>query len=221
MRVRVLLFAALAQRLGTREEWLELPSGASAGAVWARMLERAPDLGELGRTVLLAVNSEFCGAATPLREGDEVALLPPMSGGAPAVITTGLVRGPLGEPPQWSGGAFGAVVCFEGVARNHAGGQQVLGLEYEAYEAMAARRLAEIAADAAARWPLTHIQLLHRLGAVAIGEASVRVQVASAHRAEAFEACRFLIDTLKKSVPIWKREHFADGDRWVEGEVPH
>lgn len=221
MRVKAVLFAALAQRVGKREEWLELPAGASAGDVLAHFDAHLGDPAEWAATVLLAVNAEFCPATTLLREGDEVALLPPMSGGAPQSIVTALVRQALPPPPAWAGGKHGAVVTFEGVVRRDTEPAEVHELFYEAYELMAERRLAALAADAAERWPLTHIHILHRLGHVAVGEASVRVIVAAPHREAAFAACRFLIDTLKTSVPIWKREDRADGSRWVEGEVKH
>lgn len=221
MRVKAVLFAALAAHLGLREEWLELPSGACAGDVLARYETRLRQPAALARTVLLAVNAEFCSPDTPLRDGDEVALLPPMSGGAPQSIVVALVRQPLPPPPAWAGGAHGAVVTFEGVVRQDAGPAEVRELFYEAYELMAERRLAALATTAAERWPLTHIHILHRLGQVPVGEASVRVIVAAPHREAAFAACRYLIDTLKSGVPIWKREDRADGSRWVEGEASH
>jgi molybdopterin synthase catalytic subunit len=216
MRVKAVLFAVLAERLGVREEWLELPAGACAGDVLARYRAR---LGA-GGGILLAVNAEFSPPETGLHDGDEVALLPPMSGGAPQSLVTALVRRPLPPPPAWAGGAHGAVVTFEGVVREDADSGPVQALFYEAYELMAERRLAALAASAAEKWPLTHIHILHRLGEVPVGEASVRIIVAAPHRDAAFAACRFLIDTLKASVPIWKREDRADGSRWAEGELP-
>ena len=227
MRIRAVLFAGLAQRLGVREEWLDLPGSPTAADVFRHYREREPQLGELGRSLLLAVNAEFSAPETPLREGDEVALLPPMSGGSPepgsdsTVIETALVREPLPPPPAPdTHGRHGAVVSFEGVTRNHSQGREVVALEYEAYEPMARARLAAIAADAAARWPLLSVRIVHRLGHLRVGEVSVQIVVAAAHRAPAFEACRFLIDTLKQSVPIWKKEHFPDGSAWADGEFP-
>jgi molybdopterin synthase catalytic subunit len=216
MRVKAILFAVLAERLGVREEWIELPPHASAGDVLAHY---RPRLGA-GGSILLAVNAEFSAPEAALHDGDEVALLPPMSGGAPILVVTALVRQPLPPPPPWAGGVHGAVVTFEGVVRADADSGPVQALFYEAYDLMAERRMAALAASAAEKWPLTHIHVLHRLGEVPVGEVSVRVIVASGHRDAAFAACRFLIDTLKASVPIWKREDRADGSRWVEGEVP-
>ncbi|HET9783619.1 MAG TPA: molybdenum cofactor biosynthesis protein MoaE [Terriglobales bacterium] len=214
--MKAVLFAVLAERLGVREEWIELPPQASAGDVLAHY---RPKLGE-GGSILLAVNAEFSAPEAALHDGDEVALLPPMSGGAPMLVVTALVRQPLPPPPPWAGGAHGAVVTFEGVVRADADSGPVKTLFYEAYDLMAERRMAALAASAAEKWPLTHIHVLHRLGEVPVGEVSVRVIVASGHRDAAFAACRFLIDTLKASVPIWKREDRADGSRWVEGEPP-
>jgi len=113
----------------------------------------------------------------------------------------------------------GAACVFVGVVRNHNGGRSVLYLEYEAYEEMALALMAEIEGDVRRRWPVTDVRLIHRLGRLEIGEASVAVGVASPHRAEAFAACRHAIDTLKAKVPIWKKEFYADGSRWIDGQV--
>jgi molybdopterin synthase catalytic subunit len=226
MRVQVMFFAALAARLGRRQEELELPGTPTAADVHRYYHTRTPEIGNWGESVLVAVNAEFCDPATPLHDNDEVALLPPMSGGSgePAVeIVTLLARAPLPPPPDLSGGRYGAIVTFEGTVRNHtpaAPGREVVGLDYECYERMAERQMRSIAQQAAGRWPLTHIHMAHRLGHLSVGEVSVRIVVASPHRADAFAACRFLIDTLKNSVPIWKREHFTDGTQWAEGEFP-
>lgn len=223
MRVTVLLFAALAQAHGTRELALDLPPGTAAGAVWDQLRRGHPEWGEIGQAVILAVNGEFQPPGRILREGDTVALLPPMSGGAPPPCAASLVHGPLPPAPAWADTAIGAIVRFEGVTRGStpaAPGRAVVRLEYEAYESMAARRLQAIAAEALERWRLRGIEIVHRLGTVALGEVSVRVTVAASHRDSAFAACRFAIDTLKHSAPIWKCEIFADGSRWADGELP-
>lgn len=226
MRVTVLLFAALAEQTGTRQLTLDLPAAAPARAVWELLRREHPAWGELGQAVILAINGEFQPPESALHDGDTVALLPPMSGGAaaaPPLCYTALVRGPLPPAPLWADAAIGAVVLFEGVARGHtpsAPGKRVLRLEYEAYEDMARARLAAIARDAAARWPLRALEIVHRLGSVPVGEASVRVLAAAAHRGPAFDACRFAIDALKSSVPVWKKEYFADGSHWAEGHFP-
>ncbi len=115
----------------------------------------------------------------------------------------------------------GALALFVGVVRNHNAGRPVLHLEYEGYEEMALQELGAISAEARRRWPITQIRVVHRLGRMEIGEASVAVAVTSPHRAQAFEACRFAIDTLKKTVPIWKKEFYADGEVWLEGPADH
>lgn len=226
MRISVLLFAVLAEQLGTRQLDLHLPAGASAGAVWEHLRRGHAEWGEVGKAVVLAVNGEFQPPTMRLHEGDTVALLPPMSGGTESPllpIHIALVRGPLPPPPVFADPRVGAVVSFAGVSRDHtpaAPGHRVLRLQYEAYEEMARTRLEAIAAAAAARWPLLAIEAVHRLGDVPVGEASVRVTVAAAHRDTAFCACRHILDTLKCSVPIWKKEFFADGSRWVDGAFP-
>ena len=115
-------------------------------------------------------------------------------------------------------GEDGAIVIFEGVVRNHSGGRPTLGLEYEAYQPMALEQMRRLAQEARARWPIRSIGIVHRLGRLEIGETSVAIVVTSAHRAPAFEACRYAIDRLKRAVPIWKKEYYADGGVWVEGE---
>lgn len=225
MRVQVLFFAALAARLGRRQEVLELAGAPTAADVHRHYRERAPEMGAWGESVLVAVNAEFCEPSTPLHDNDEVALLPPMSGGSGGgpEIEIQLVRGPLPDLTAWAGGRHGAIVTFEGTVRDHtpaAPERTVVGLEYEAYERMAERQMSTLAQQAAARWPLTHIRMAHRLGYLRVGEVSVRIAVASRHRGDAFAACRFLIDTLKISVPIWKQEHFTDGSVWADGQFP-
>ena len=231
MRVHVMFFAGLAVRLGCRDEELDLPGAPTAGDLFAHYAARTPDLGAWGQALLVAVNAEFCDPATLLSEGDEVALIPPMSGGSGAeheaaagpVVEVRLLRAPLPPLDVWAGGRHGAVVSFDGTVRNHtpaAPDRTVVGLEYEAYERMAVRQMEALAQQAAAQWPLTHLHLAHRLGYLAVGEVSVRIAVAAPHRADAFAACRFLIDTLKRSVPIWKKEHFSDGSAWADGDFP-
>lgn len=235
MRVRVLLFGPLAEALGEREAWLELAGAPRAEDVFRHYQARRPEIGQLGRDFLLAVNEEFSGPETPLREGDEVALLPPMSGGgAPPFAPTAeapfaeapyieLTRAPLSAPTvrvRLAAPEHGAVVIFEGVTRNHHQGKEVHHLEYEAYEPMARRRLEAIAREMMSRWPVGAAALAHRLGRLEIGEVSVVVGAAAPHRDAAFAACRFGIEAVKRSVPIWKKEWAEDGAWWVEGQLP-
>ncbi len=225
MRVRVLFFGVLKELLGRASDEVSLPAGATVGDVVAHYEAQAPKLREWARSVALAVNQEYASPATPLHDGDEVGLLPPVSGGkASADKDESLVRvvhqrivphdivPPLERPED------GAIVLFDGIVRNHSRGRPTLFLEYEAYEEMALKEMRALAAEARQRFAIRNLALVHRLGRLEIGESSVLIAVFAAHRAAAFEACRWLIDTLKKKVPIWKREHFADGAVWADGE---
>ncbi|MGH9534663.1 MAG: molybdenum cofactor biosynthesis protein [Terriglobales bacterium] len=232
MQVRVRLFGPLAARLNRREEILDLPVGATAGDVFRHYAADDPGLGTLGRDVQLAVNAEFTTAETPLAEDDEVALLPPMSGGSDGGVegagpgtdagpTVALVRGPIALAPLRAAVAapgHGGVVVFEGVTRaDPIEGQAVAYLDYEAYEPMALRQMAALAAEARRRYALGAIAMAHRLGRVPVGETSVVIAVGAAHRGPAFEACAWAIAELKRTVPIWKRECTAHGGRWSPG----
>jgi MoaE-MoaD fusion protein len=175
------------------------------------------------------VNQEFSEWRAPLASGDEVAFLPPVSGGAipagPAIEENlcALVRTPIGTSEvvaQLKAPPDGAVVAFEGIVRNHSGGRPTLYLEYEAYESMALAKMREIGAEMRGRFSIRRYAMIHRLGRLEIGETSVLIVVCSAHRGAAFDACRFGIDTLKRNVPIWKKEFFRDGAVWAEGEIP-
>lgn len=225
--MRVLLFGPLAARLGRREDWVELPSGAAAREIYAHYAGLDAGIGELGRDLQIAVNAEFAGPESPLAEGDEVALLPPMSGGATAPEAAAaeliqLVRGPLplsGARAAVAAPGHGGVVVFEGVTRADAvAGHPVVYLEYEAYEEMALGQMRALAAAARQRWPIGALAMAHRLGRVEVGETSVVIAVGAPHRAAAFEACAWAITELKRSVPIWKREFTAaGGERWARG----
>jgi len=207
------------------KDWLgaaatvELPEGATVAALLDRL--RAQKSAPALRGIAVSVNAEYATGEHVLREGDEVGLLPPVSGGATPEVFTALTRDPIEAEPLIAAakqGADGAVVVFDGIVRNNTRGRQTLHLDYEAYEEMAAKQMRELAAEARARFAVRHVTIVHRLGRLTVGETSVLIVVASAHRAAAFEACRWLIDTLKKTVPIWKRETFADGAVWAGGE---
>jgi len=229
MRVRVLFFGRLKEIVGRGEEEAELSEGARLEDLFARYGQRYPELGAFRESVVAAVNQVFVDWQSPLSAGDEVAFLPPVSGGAGLPDTAlerdavRLVRVPIAVAEVVAGlkaPEDGAVVAFEGIVRNHSAGRRTLYLEYEAYQAMALAKLREIAEEMHGRFPIDHVALIHRLGRLEIGETSVLVGVASAHRAAAFEACRFGIDTLKRTVPIWKKEYFEGGAVWAKGEVP-
>lgn len=222
--VRVLAFGVLREVLGP-EVPLTLPQGATVADLLAQLAGDYP--GAALDRIAVSVNSAYASLATPLNDGDEIGLLPPVSGGsaAPAVagspVLTALTRQPIDAAGLASAARQdedGAVVVFEGVVRNHTRGRRILHLDYEAYEGMAARQIAALAGEACARFGVRHVTLVHRLGRLEVGETSVVIAVASGHRGEAFDACRWLIDTLKKTVPVWKKETFEDGAVWAEGE---
>ena len=166
------------------------------------------------------MNQSYAVKGCLLRDGDEVALLPPVSGGSNSLIS--LIKEPIDSASlaaQVKQGEDGAVVVFDGIVRNNTRGRRTLFLVYEAYEEMALRQMQALAEEAVAVHGVRQVAMVHRLGRLEVGETSVLIAVSSAHRAQAFEACRWLIDTLKKTVPIWKKEHFEDGAVWADGEA--
>jgi molybdopterin converting factor subunit 1 len=233
MRVTVRYLGPLRDIAGLEDETVEVADDAVVGELYATLQQRIPQLQQFRHVVAIAVNCEYSSSETRLREGDEVALIPPVSGGAPekhAISETAgmqasdhaaLVRQPIDQAaiamairqPE-----DGAVVVFDGVVRNHSRGRRTLYLDYSAYEPMALQQMEQLARQALENHAVRDIWIVHRLGRLQIGESSIYIAVASAHRAPAFEACRWLIDTLKKTVPIWKKEFFEDGAVWADGE---
>jgi MoaE-MoaD fusion protein len=231
MRVHVLLFGPLAEFYGTREEWLELANSPTAADVYQHYRQRDARLGELEKSLHIAVNQTIVNADHALAVNDEVALLPPVCGGSaalePNVDLIDLVDTPLENHP-WrkhlteTAGSFGAVTSFEGLVRQENASDPVVALIFDAYRPMAIAALRTLAADARQRWPIQCIVMLHRLGTVSAGEVCVVVAVATGHRGEAFAASKYVIDTLKTTVPIWKKEITASSSHWVEGVLlPH
>ncbi len=231
MRVKVLFFGVLKEITGLAEEDLELGAGASAGAVFEHYVERFPRLREWERSVLVARNQRFSARSEAIAEGDEIALLPPVSGGA-SIYTREIVQEPEGhfyaltrEPIDTRSlaartlrGEDGAVVAFEGTVRNNTRGRRTLYLDYECYEPMAIQVMAALGGELARSYAIGRIAMVHRLGRMEIGETSVAIVITAPHRKPAFEAALEAINRLKRTVPIWKKEHFADGEVWVEGE---
>lgn len=220
--IRVRFFAQCRELAGTAEYELSLSPSATVAQALEEVYQRFPALGDLRGRLLIAVNERYATPETPLRTGDVLALLPPVSGGQEGDIFE-LVREPIDARvlvQRLLRGAAGAVVTFDGVVREQKAGRRVRYLEYEAYEEMALRMLQQIGREIRDRWPIDRIGIVHRLGRLEIGESSVVIVVTSAHRRPAFEACQYAINRLKKIVPIWKREHFEDGSVWVEGEWP-
>jgi molybdopterin synthase catalytic subunit len=222
MNVKVLFFGMLRDLTGAREELIRLDDGARLEDLWRDYARRFPRLRELDGVLAVAVNQEIAGRSRPLADGDEVAFMPPVSGGAPEpsdfflltreVIPTQKLADGLKAP------ADGAVVVFEGIVRDHSHGRRTLYLEYEAYEPMAVRKMEEIGEEIHSKFDVDRVGMIHRLGRLEMGETSVAVVVTSAHRPAAFDACRYAIDRLKQAVPIWKKEYFEDGAVWAEGE---
>jgi molybdopterin synthase catalytic subunit len=229
MRVRVLFFGRLKDIVGKSEEDAELSDGARVEDLFARYGRSFPELARFRPSIAASVNREFAEWRAPLAAGDEVAFLPPVSGGS---ISAGsaieenlcaLVRKPIETSEivaQLKAPSDGAVVVFEGIVRNHSGNRTTLYLEYEAYEAMAIVQMREIGAQMREKFSIRRYAMIHRLGRLEIGETAVLVAVCSAHRAAAFDACRYGIDTVKRNVPIWKKEFFRDAAVWAEGEIP-
>src|SRR5215472_4760772 len=230
MQVRVLFFGVLKDIVGRSSEALTLPDQATARDLIEHYEQRFSRLKDALSSVAISINQQYAQAGDRLRAGDEVALLPPVSGGTTsqpnnrrasadrvAIVHEKIdSRSVLAEIRR---GDDGAVVAFEGIVRNHSRGRRTLFLEYEAYEPMALKELESLAIQARSQFPIREIAILHRLGRLEIGETSVFIVVASAHRSGAFAACRWLIDTLKRTVPIWKKEHFEDGAVWADGEA--
>ncbi len=223
VRIRVRLFAALVEAAGTDLLDLDLPPGATVRGALAAAGERVPAVRKYAGSLLTAVNMEYVAPTHGLAEGDEVALIPPVSGGARAPDGAPgrfeVVEGPIDVAAlvaALSHPSCGAIATFLGTVREHAEGRPVSGIEYHAYREMAARTLAQIGDEIRARWGLDRVAIVHRVGRLAIGEVSVAIVVASPHRAEAFEAARHAIERIKVIVPIWKKEAWADGGtHWV------
>ena len=221
MQVRVLLFGVLKDLAGRSSDELTLPDRATAADVLDHYERTFPEKKGLLASIAISVNQEYAASDCQLHPGDEVALLPPVSGGAEQQPYVRLVRErivPHDIVPALERPEDGAIVIFDGIVRNHSRGRRTLYLEYEAYEEMALTKLKNLAAEAIERFGIRNVGLVHRLGHLEIGESSVLIAVYSAHRAAAFEACRWLIDTLKHTVPIWKKEFFEDGAVWADGE---
>jgi molybdopterin synthase catalytic subunit len=217
MHVTVLLFGSLREATGAKELALELPEGAAVAELGRLLAQQFPAFEALRGRVRTSVNQRIVEAGHVLRDGDEVAWLPPVSGGATgrcrlssepldAAAVEALVAGP----------DCGGLVTFAGAVRDYARGRSIRELEYEAYPGMAEAEMDAICGEAAGRWPGARVAIAHRVGRLAIGELAVVVAAAAPHRAEAFAACRYAIDVLKERVPIWKKEIATDGEYWVE-----
>ena len=219
MKVEVRLFARYREAAGRDRVEIDLPEGGTVETAWEAVSRRFPALGQYRPFTLFALREDYVSPDHRLGEGDELCLFPPVSGGAgfedwievtAEVLSERATAEAVGDP------GAGAVALFSGIVRDQTGGRRVKFLEYEAHAPMALAKMREIAAAIRARWPGTlRVALVHRVGRLEIGESSVMIAVSSPRRREAFEACHFAIDTLKETVPVWKKEYFEDGEVWV------
>ena len=220
--VRVRLFARLREQAGTENEAVEVPRESTVADVYDALLHRHPDLERNRDAIRPALNEEFADWDDVVSEGDEVTFIPPVSGGAQSVgvmfeITTEPLDSRRTERAVTHAGA-GAICTFTGIVRDNSRGRSVTHLEYEAFESMAIAQMKKIAEEIAGKWPDARVAMLHRTGRLEIGEPSVVVSASAPHRAEAIAACKWGIDRLKESVPVWKKEHASDGTFWIEGD---
>lgn len=226
IRITALLFGQAREWAGTSSLDLTLSAPATVESAFAALKTRHPKLADLERSLLFAVNEEYASRSHLLTDGDQLAVLPPVSGGEAEsrdiyeitheAIDISKLRARLLE------GDSGAVVIFDGVARNNTKGRRTKYLDYEGYEPMSLRTMEQIGREIRERWPINRIGIIHRLGRIETTESSVVIVITSPHRKIAFEACHYAIDRLKKIVPIWKKEYFEDGAVWVEnneGEI--
>lgn len=226
--MKVLFFGMLKDIAGRAEDQLDLETGATLGGVFDHYCRLFPHMREMSGSIVLARNREFAGPSAAVAEGDEIAFLPPVSGGSEylyqisenghffALTSHPIVVRKIAD--RLLRGEDGAVITFEGVVRNNTNGRRTQFLDYECYEPMAIKVMAQLGGEIAAAFPIDRIALVHRVGRMLIGETSVAVIVTAAHRKAAFDAALEGINRLKRVVPIWKKEHFADGEVWVEGE---
>ena len=217
MRVIVKLFGAVREAVGEKELSVQLAAGARVADLRRLLARDHPVFERFGARLAAAVNQETSAEGARLRDGDEVAFLPPVAGGAADCWLSDRPLDVGAVVARVSGPGIGGIVTFLGAVRDRARGREIEHLEYEAYAGMAEREMERIVADAIARFGVTRVAIVHRVGRLEIGEISVAIAVAAPHRAAAMDACRFVIDTLKASVPIWKREHFDGGEVWIEG----
>jgi len=208
MEVSVRLFAVLREQAGVRERRLDLPEGATVADVWGRL-----DLGNEPAGLLYALNREYVERAAVLREGDELALIPPVSGGAFRLSELPLSIDDAVR--EVASDDAGAIATFVGTTRARSRGREVVQLEYEAYEGMAEETMAEIAGELKRRYDLLELAVHHRVGVVEVGGTSVVIAVSASHRADALAACRDAIDALKVRVPLWKKEIYVGGEEWI------
>ncbi len=221
--MHVRLFARLREQAGTDTETLEVPAQSTVADVYHALRERHPALEPELESVRPAVNQEFVDWDVVVGNDDEVVFIPPVSGGTANAV--GVMFEVTTEPldarrleKAVAHSRAGAICTFTGIVRDTSRGRSVTHLEYEAFAEMAMAQMRRIAEEIGQKWPDARVAMIHRTGRLDIGEASVVVSVSAPHRAQAIDACRWGIDRLKESVPIWKKEHASDGTYWIEGD---
>lgn len=224
MHIKLRFFASLRERLGRSEDSCEVPEGATVRTVWETLKQEQPTLIEVERSLAFAVAQEYVDGDHPLRDNDELAFIPPVSGG---VLTDNRLSCRITQEPIRldeltafvADPGAGAMATFVGTTRDTNEGRQVVRLEYECYPGMAEKEMEKIGQEVLERWPVKKVAMLHRLGRVDIGEASVAIAVSSGHRHAAFEACHYAINQLKETVPIWKKELYEGGEVWIGSQT--
>ncbi|HLI52067.1 MAG TPA: MoaD family protein [Thermomicrobiaceae bacterium] len=223
MRITVHYFALLRESVGKSRETRDLPDGSQVLDLLQALSADYPIVGEMRASSMLMLNQEYVEEDAEIRDGDDFALIPPVAGGD-GTERFKIVDHPL-DPGEISrlveDPSAGAVVLFLGNVRDNARGRKVVSLEYEAYAPAAEKMLARIGDELRQRWGIERVAIHHRVGHLKIGETSVVIAVASPHRAEAFEGCRHAIERIKQIVPIWKKEHYRDGDSWIGSEAAY
>ncbi len=222
MQVRLLYFAIVREVLGRSEETRTVDPGCTLEQLFDQVAEDQPAMRRLRPSLMFMVNEEYAKPDYHVQDGDEIALIPPVSGGeqkrflvTAAPVSEDQVSRMVATPEA------GAIVTFVGTVRNNARGRAVQSLDYEAYPPAAERMLRQIGDEIAEKWGLDQCAIVHRMGHLSVGEASVAIAVASAHRGDAFDACRYAIDRIKEIVPIWKKEFYEDGETWVGSEADY
>jgi molybdopterin synthase catalytic subunit len=216
--VDIRFFAIIREIVGRSAERRQLPEGATTGDVFDELTREHPRLERMRPVTMLMVNKAYVTHDHELHDGDELALIPPVSGGQPRFSVQSEALDPRSTESLVAHPGAGAIATFVGTVRDHGRGQAVTHLEYEAYAPAAELTMAQIGDEIRERWGIDHVAIAHRIGSLAVGEASVVISVASAHRDAAFEACRYAIERIKEIVPIWKKEHYLDGAAWLGSE---
>lgn len=221
MQITIRYFASIREVIGRPSEIRDVPEKTTAGELIDQVVREYPAIDGLRRASRIMLNQDYADPTQLLSDGDELALIPPVSGGSDTFHVTDQQIDMQALAQLVASPAAGAVATFAGQVRDNARGRGVLVLEYEAYESAAERVLAEIGAEIREQWQVEGIAIIHRVGRLAIGEISVGIAVSSGHRAEAFDACRHAIERIKQVVPIWKKEFYTDGETWIGSEAEY